>query len=150
MVRLSEVLDELRVLVDNAYSDSGIRVRWSLADSLPLVRADRFGLVQVFLNLTSNSKRAMESTEKKELRVSVTRETNNVVIRFADTGTGIRSPEKLFRPFQPGSGVTGLGLYVSRTIMRSFGGDLISEPKGEGSCFAVVLPTSAAETNTHA
>jgi two-component system, LuxR family, sensor kinase FixL len=149
MVRLSEVLDELRVLVDNAYSDSGITVRWSLADSLPLVRADRFGLVQVFLNLTSNSKRAMESTQKKELLVGVMREAQNVVIRFVDTGTGISSPEKLFRPFQPGSGVTGLGLYVSRSIMRSFGGDLIFEPTEEGSCFAVVLPASV-ESNAHA
>jgi PAS domain S-box-containing protein len=142
MVRLQDVLDELRVLVDNAYSDSGIAVHWNLAESLPLVRADRFGLVQVFLNLASNSKRAMLSTERKELHVAATRESETVVIRFADTGTGISAPEKLFRPFQPGTGVSGLGLYVSRTIMRSFGGDLICEPASEGTCFAVVLPTN--------
>jgi len=144
-VRLSEVLDELRVLVDNAYSDSGIAVVWSLAESLPLVRADRFGLVQVFLNLVSNSKRAMLSTARKELRVAALCETNSVVIRTADTGTGIGFPEKLFRPFQPGTGTTGLGLYVSRTIMRSFGGDLVFEPQNEGTCFAVVLPMTIAE-----
>ncbi len=150
MVRLPDVLDELRVLVDSAYSDSGIAVHWKLDSPLPLVRADRFGLVQVFLNLASNSKRAMESTQKKELQVDVTHEANSVVIRVADTGTGISSPEKLFRPFQPGSSATGLGLYLSRSIMRSFGGDLISEPKDEGSCFAVLLPVPATvETNAH-
>ena len=142
MLRLSEVLDELRVLVDNAYNDSGIAVRWIFEDSLPLVRADRFGLVQVFLNLTSNSKRAMQSTAKKELLVATTSKADTVVIRFADTGIGVTAPEKLFRPFQPGTGVTGLGLYVSRTIMRSFGGDLICEPQNEGACFAVILPTN--------
>lgn len=145
VVRLPEVLDELRVLVDSAYSNSGITVEWSLADSLPLVRADRFGLVQVFLNLVSNSKRAMLNTAKKELRIAAVCETNSVVIRFADTGTGISFPEKLFRPFQPGTGATGLGLYVSRTIMRSFGGDLAFEPQSEGTCFAVVLPMTVAE-----
>lgn len=151
VVRLSEVLDELRVLVDNAYSDSGISVQWHLADSLPLVRADRFGLVQVFLNLVSNSKRAMASSAKKELRVGASCETNTVVIRFADTGTGIDSPEKLFRPFRPGTGATGLGLYVSRTIMRSFGGDLVCEAGSGGACFAVVLPmTAGAENGAHA
>ena len=147
MLRLSEVLDELRVLVDNAYNDTGIAVRWILEDSLPMVRADRFGLVQVFLNLASNSKRAMHSTAKKELRVATTRETNTVLIRFVDSGVGIDAPEKLFRPFQPGTGVTGLGLYVSRTIMRSFGGDLVCEPQSEGTCFAVVLPTGAVLEN---
>jgi two-component system, LuxR family, sensor kinase FixL len=62
------------------------------------------------------------------------------VIRFEDTGTGISSPENLFRPFQRGAKSTGIGLYVSRAIMRSFGGDLANEPRSEGSCFAVVLP----------
>lgn len=141
-VRLSEVLDELRVLVDNAYTDAGIAVKWHAEDPLPLVRADRFGLVQVFLNLTSNSRRAMQSTQRKELYVAATCEANTVVIRFRDTGTGIAAPERLFRPFQPGAGVTGLGLYVSRTIMRSFGGDLLHEAQEEGSCFAVVIPTT--------
>jgi len=143
LVRLPDILDELRVLVDNAYIDSGIVVQWSFPDLLPLVRADRFGLVQVFLNLASNSKRAMHSSDRKELRVSVTRksDTNCVLIHFADTGTGIDAPEKLFRPFKPGTGVAGFGLYVSRTIMRSFGGDLVYEPSNEGCCFTVVLPT---------
>ena len=151
MIRLSEVLDELRVLVDNAYTDTGIAVLWSVESSLPLVRADRFGLVQVFLNLTSNSKRAMQSTAKKELRVAATHEANAVVIRFLDTGPGVGSPERLFRPFQPGAGVIGLGLYVSRTIMRSFGGDLRYEALSEGSCFAVVMPiTTGTETQVHA
>jgi signal transduction histidine kinase len=150
-VRLTEVLDELRVLVDNAYSESGISVTWNLADSLPLIRADRFGLVQVFLNLVSNSKRAMASSAKKELNVAASCETDAVVIRFADTGTGIDSPDRLFRPFRPGTGTTGLGLYVSRSIMRSFGGDLVCEPRSGGACFAVVLPTPpGAENGVHA
>ena len=150
MVQLSEVMDELRVLVDNTYKNSGISVRWSVEDSLPQVRADRFGLVQVFFNLASNSKRAMQSTARKELRVATTRDANAVVIRFLDTGAGINAPEKLFRPFQPGTGVASLDLYVSRTIMRSFGGDLRYEGQSEGSCFAVVIPHDPRATRIHA
>jgi two-component system, LuxR family, sensor kinase FixL len=86
----------------------------------------------------------MTSTGKKQLRISAREENGTVVIRFEDTGTGIASPENLFRPFLRGAESTGLGLYVSRAIMRSFGGELGYEPSSEGCCFAVSLPLRAA------
>ena len=113
-------------------------------EPLPLVWADRYGLIQVFLNLATNSQRAMMSTEAKSLHIAARQENGKVVIRFKDTGIGVASPESLFRPFQPGAKSTGLGLYVSRAIMRSFGGDLAYEPGSDGSCFAVILPLHVA------
>lgn len=142
-VELTSVFDEVRVLIETACHESDIEVRWNVHESLPLVWADRYGLIQVFLNLTKNSQRAMNSTERKELRISAREERGTVVIRFEDTGTGIASAENLFRQFQPGAKSTGLGLYVSRAIMRSFGGDLKYEPSSEGCCFAVVVPLHA-------
>jgi C4-dicarboxylate-specific signal transduction histidine kinase len=62
-----------------------------------------------------------------------------VVIRFEDTGVGVPFPEQLFRPFQPGADGAGLGLYVSRAIVRSFRGELRYEVRPAGCCFAVVL-----------
>ena len=142
-VELTSVLDEVRVLIETAGHESGINVQWDIQELLPLVWADRYGLIQVFLNLAKNSQRAMASTPKKELRISAREERDNVVIRFEDTGTGIASPENLFRQFQPGAKSTGLGLYVSRAIMRSFGGELKYEPRTEGCCFAVIAPLHA-------
>jgi len=139
-VDLPSVLDELRVLIEGVYHESQIEIEWHLPDRLPLVRADRYGLIQVFLNLAKNSRRAMESSAVKKLCVGAAVEGNNVVVRFADTGTGISSPDDLFRPFQPGATSTGLGLYVSRAIMRSCGGELLYEPSNRGCCFAVILP----------
>lgn len=139
-VDLTSVLDELRVLIDSAYRDSEMEVRWQLQESLPLVWADRYGLVQVFLNLAKNSRRAMEAAPEKSLTVSAAREGESVVIRFKDTGIGISSPEGLFRAFQRGADSTGIGLYVSRAIMRSFGGELVYEAQPRGCCFAVSLP----------
>jgi two-component system sensor kinase FixL len=140
MVELTSVLDEFRILIEAAYHESKIEVQWHIEESLPLVWADRYGLIQVFLNLAKNSHRAMTAAGRKQLRISVRRDGGTVVIRFEDTGTGIAAPENLFRPFLPGAGSTGLGLYVSRAIMRSFGGELGYEPRSEGCCFAVVLP----------
>ncbi len=144
VVELTSVLDEFRILIEAAYHESKIDVQWHIEEALPLVWADRYGLIQVFLNLSKNSQRAMTSTGRKQLRISARREGETVVIRFEDTGTGIAAPENLFRPFLSSAESTGLGLYVSRAIMRSFGGELGYEPSSEGCCFAVVLPLRGA------
>ena len=110
---------------------------------------DRYGLQQVFLNLARNSQRAMDLTEQKRLTISSELESHTVVIRFEDTGVGIASPYQLFKPFQPGANATGLGLYVSRAILRSFGGELRFEPRTQGCCFAVNLATVADRKEAH-
>jgi two-component system, LuxR family, sensor kinase FixL len=144
VVELTSVLDELRILIEATYHESEIDVQWNIQGPLPLVWADRYGLVQVFLNVAKNSQRAMMSTETKRLRIAASEENGKVVIRFDDTGGGVPSPENLFRPFQRGAKSSGLGLYVSRAIMRSFGGELSYEPQAEGACFAVALPVHVA------
>lgn len=136
-VDLKSVLDEFRVLIENAYRESEIQIVWQVAQPLPLVWADRYGLIQVFLNLAKNSQRAMRSTETKRLCVTASEETCRVVIRFEDTGVGIASPENLFRPFQRGPESGGLGLFVSRAIMKSFGGELAYEAMPPGCCFVI-------------
>jgi len=147
-VELTSVLDELRILIEAAYHESEIDVQWNVQELLPLVWADRYGLIQVFLNLAKNSQRAMSSTREKCFRIAAREENGAVVIRFEDTGVGVASPGNLFRQFQPSAESSGLGLYVSRAIMRSFGGELRYEPRSEGCCFAVVLPLRAASKET--
>jgi two-component system, LuxR family, sensor kinase FixL len=99
----------------------------------------RYGLLQVFLNLAKNSQRAMGISERRQLTISSAVEPSYVVIRFEDTGVGIHDPSDLFRPFAQSANAAGLGLYVSRAILRSFRGDLQHEPSSEGCCFIVSL-----------
>jgi two-component system, LuxR family, sensor kinase FixL len=138
-VELTSLLDELRVLIEPAYREAGIEIVWRLRDRLPLIAGDRYGLQQVFLNLARNSQHAMEAARQKRLTISSDSGPSVVTIRFEDTGAGIASADGLFKPFQPGANATGLGLYVSRAILRSFGGELKFEPRAEGCCFAVNL-----------
>ncbi len=149
-VELTSVFDELRVLIESAYDESQMEIKWQVPDTLPLVLGERYGLIQVFLNLAKNSQRAMESTPMKRLCVTATEEDQTVTIRFEDTGTGIQSPERLFHPFQPGAVSTGLGLYISRAIVRSFGGDLIYEDRPRGACFTIVLGVAAVGAGVNA
>jgi two-component system, LuxR family, sensor kinase FixL len=138
-VDVGAVLDELRVLIEPSFKESEMTVKWQIEEDLPLVWADSYGLLQVFLNLARNSQRAMQASERKELTIAAGAEEASVIIRFADTGVGIRSPQHLFRPFQQGADGTGLGLYVSRAIVRSCRGELRYEARTAGCCFAVVL-----------
>jgi len=142
-VDVGAVLDELRVLIEPSFEDSEMQVHWNIQDGLPMVWADGYGLLQVFLNLSRNSQRAMQGCERRELTVAARAEDAGVVVRFADTGVGIRSPQQLFRPFQQGADGTGLGLYVSRAILRSFRAELHYEAQPAGCCFAVVLAALA-------
>ena len=128
-VEVQPVLDELRIVIDSSLRDGGISSHWEIEDGLPAVWADRQSLMQVFLNLTKNSERAMGETEQKNLTVSARREASGVAIRFRDTGCGVAHPERLFHPFQEEAQSTGLGLYLSRAFMRSFKGDLHYEPE---------------------
>lgn len=140
-IELSSIFDELRVLLEPSCREAGVEVVWRLKDDLPLVYADHYGLAQVFLNLSLNSLRAMATTEKKQLTISSSVKNDSVLIRFEDTGVGISSPDGLFKPFQKAVDATGLGLYVSRAILRSCGGDLTFEPRSAGCCFVVNLGT---------
>jgi two-component system, LuxR family, sensor kinase FixL len=138
-VDLRSVLEELRIVIEPSFHESEMTIHWEIPEALPRVWADRQALLQAFLNVAKNSQRALKEVDRKELVVRTTFETNSVIVRFIDTGPGIVNPGQLFEPFQPGAQASGLGLYLSRTFVRAFQGDLEYEPQPEGCCFAVVL-----------
>ena len=81
----------------------------------------------------------LANRERREVRISATVETDLVVVRLYDTDPGVAHPDELFKAFQGGANSSGLGLYISRAILRSHGGNLRYEPQPEGSCFVVEL-----------
>jgi PAS domain S-box-containing protein len=150
-LEVASVLAELRLLIEPSLQEEGVQTIWRVEDNLPPVSADRYGLIQVFLNLVKNSQRAIEDSSRKHLTITAVLENQAVVIRFEDTGHGVAVPEKLFQPFQTEAAATGIGLYVSRAILRTFRGDLHYEPRDQGCSFAVSLvPALAARELIHA
>jgi PAS domain S-box-containing protein len=136
---LRPVLDDLRIVIEPAFQELGAAISWQLPPSLPYVLADPQSLLQVFLNLTQNSHRAMQDTSTKILSISCEINSDTLLVRISDTGAGVQHPELLFRPFQEGAEASGLGLYISKAIARSFGGDIRFEPSQDGACFIVEL-----------
>ncbi len=138
-VDLAVVLDELRIVIGPALRDSGIEVIWHVPGALPQVWAEGQVLLQVFLNLIKNASRALESSSDKRITITASAEAQRVLVRVEDTGPGVAAPERLFRPFQSGAESTGLGLYISRALVRGFRGDLSYEKRARGSCFTITL-----------
>jgi PAS domain S-box-containing protein len=138
-VDLHVVLEDLRIVIEPPFRDAEIAVNWKVPEPLPNVWADRQALLQVLLNLTKNSQRAMTDSNLRELTLEVSPQKERVVVRVIDTGHGVAAPERLFQPFQEGAEATGLGLYLSRAFLRAFDGDIVFEPRSAGCCFAIVL-----------
>jgi PAS domain S-box-containing protein len=139
---LDTVLDEARIVIEPGLREAGIELVWEVRNGLPLVQADHHSLLQVFVNVARNSQQAFERAAeggRREVRVSAGVESDLVIVRIEDTGPGVAHPDELFKPFQPGAHSLGLGLYISRAILRAHGGGLRYEPRERGSCFAVEL-----------
>jgi signal transduction histidine kinase len=118
-----------------------------LAPVLPQVPADSEGIHRALLNIVGNAVDAVEGRPDAAVRVTCDAEPDGewVQIVVADNGIGI-PPDKLadiFKPFvsTKGSRGTGLGLAVSRKILREHGGDIVvSSRPGAGSTFTLRLP----------
>jgi len=117
----------------------------------PYVLAHHGRLAQVFLNLLTNAAEAAPEegdAARQRIQVGTRVRDQRVVIEISDSGSGIppEAAERLFTPFfttkRVGTGA-GLGLYVSRNIVRAAGGDLTYTTEvGKGSTFRVELPAA--------
>jgi signal transduction histidine kinase len=119
-----------------------------LPPDLALVRGHRARFEQVLVNLLSNAiDEVAGGLRPRSVRIGGRNEGDRVVLEVKDSGRGL-APEmrdRLFRPFVTTKGKrgNGLGLYISRAIMREMGGDLeLRSGPGEGACFALWLPAS--------
>jgi two-component system sensor kinase FixL len=141
-VDVGELLQELRTIISPTFDEAGAGLAWGIGPDLPHVRADHSGLLQVFINLAQNSCRALKGRPQGALRISADRLTDeSVIIRFTDNGPGIPAAERMFQPLQSGATSTGFGLFISRAIIRTFGGELHHTQQPGECCFVVELPS---------
>lgn len=143
-VSVAALFDELRVIISQDWEDIGGVIHWQVHPDHSSIAADRSDLLQVLLNLAQNSLRAVEDCPQKELTIEVAERNRQSIIQVRDSGVGINDTKLLFQPFHPDSHGSGLGLYVSRAIVRSFGGELHYIPTSSGSCFEIAIPFSSA------
>ncbi len=136
---LNGLLEELSIIARPTAEEAEVRMEWEVPRGMPPVRADRSALLQVLLNLVNNAIRAARAVTDKRVSVVAYPAKDAAVVRICNPGPPIEAPEGLFQPYQAGSASTGLGLYVSRAILRTFGGELRYSPQAGSNCFLVEL-----------
>jgi PAS domain S-box-containing protein len=136
---LQSVLDSLRIIVEPEWTDIGGEIVWPGSQNTAEVVADADGLLQALLNIVKNGHRAVSGRAQRTMKIDVELNASRILLRFTDSGTGVTSPERLFQAFRSGSDGAGLGLYISRALLRSYGGDLRFEPASTGACFVIEL-----------
>lgn len=148
-VSLNDVVRSAVDLVSYRFGVEEIDFELRLEAHLPPARGADVRLEQVIVNLLSN---ALDSLARvpppRSLLLETWRTGDAVAVAVTDKGPGI-APEmrsRLFHPFAStkGAGGTGLGLYISREIIRELGGDLAHQPVTRGARFVVTLPIAEA------
>lgn len=149
-VDLNEIVGEAIMLAQGALDRGGISVKPDLAETLPVVLADRVQLHQVVGNLLLNAIEALARVPEAERRIVIatTTEDSSVVMTIADSGMGFAAgaQDHLFEAFwTTREGGTGIGLTISRAIVEAHGGRIWAAANApSGAVFRVSLPISGA------
>lgn len=128
----------------------GVALKTSLAEALPVIRADGSLLRSVVVNLIDNAAEALETSTLREIVVSTCAhgDAETVEICVQDTGHGIspQDKDKLFLPhFSTKGRGTGLGLAIAARIVAEHGGTIhVEDNFPVGSRFLVELPVAEA------
>ncbi len=144
---LAKVIDDVLELLRPRMTERGVGLSTEVASAI--IDCDADSIHAAILNLVGNALDALEGQESARLRIALEREPDAVLIVVDDNGPGIPAEQReaIFEPFisSKGSRGTGLGLPVSRKILREHGGDLVAHdsPLG-GARFVLRLPTTIA------
>jgi two-component system, OmpR family, sensor histidine kinase VicK len=140
----ASVLDDYR---NRIQSGKNVELVLLNADKAAFVVADKGRISQVFSNLLSN---ALKFTKSGTISISIEEVENDdykkeFIAAVKDTGTGIDSDimPHLFTKFVSKSQTgTGLGLFISKSIVEAHGGRIWAEnsPEGKGATFRFSLP----------
>lgn len=142
-VNIIDSLKEIISLIDYKLKAMNIKLDLSL-QPVKTIWGQGERLQQVFINIILNAIDAMPGGGT--LRIEVFQNHDQLVVKIADTGTGIKKQHlpHIFDPFFTTKGLgkgTGLGLSISYAIIKEHEGTITVESEvGKGSCFSITLP----------
>jgi signal transduction histidine kinase/CheY-like chemotaxis protein len=150
LVDVRSVLDRILRLLGRE-AGPNVHIELDYGTDVPPVLAPRTRLTQVLTNLLANAFQAVRELPRDMHRIRIALRADDEIVSMIveDSGPGI-APEVVERIFDPffttkrDPAGAGLGLSVSRSIMRSLGGDLMVESvHGDGAVFIAWLPRPA-------
>jgi len=148
-VSLNEVIQSAVSFVSEALRGRHISTQLDLSPAELIVDGNKIQLEQVFVNLLTNARDALENADRKTISITSRMAGTLIEIIFLDTGAGIPADllPRIFDPFfttKPSGQGTGLGLSISYGILKEHHGDIEVESRlGEGTTFLIRLPIGA-------
>lgn len=125
--------------------ERGVRIQTPPLGETAIASGEYRRVLQILVNLIGNAVRHTPQASTIWVRVDV--EYNRAKVVVADQGGGIdpSDHQRIFEPFErlglSGSDGSGLGLYISRRLVRAMGGDLtVDSALGQGARFILDLP----------
>ena len=147
-VNINDRISSVLRLINHEINSLKITVKLYLDKELPEVSICHIELDQVLLNLCNNALSAMAENifDQGTLTISTSQSNGKVSILIADTGHGVKNQDELFKLFKSDKELNakeglGLGLSLSRSIIRSYDGELsLNSTSRHGSVFLITLP----------
>ncbi|MCH6265615.1 ATP-binding protein [Neobacillus citreus] len=142
-VDMEEIVNYTISLICQQAESQGVKVETSIDTPIPLVDCDEKQLKQVFINLLKNAVEAMSNGGNLKIEIKMAEESSlDIVIEDNGCGIDAASLENLFEAFYTTkSDGTGLGLLITRQIIKDHGGSLkIESILGAGTKVIVHLP----------
>lgn len=142
LVRIGEIVDGALLLLRDRIASMDVALQLPPAAELDIaVAAEHVRLEQVLVNLIQNALDAVG--DAGAVAIEAMRSDDDIRLSVCDSGPGIGTDKvaQLFQPFattKPDG--LGLGLVISRDIMRDLGGDLVFEPDDTRTCFTMIIP----------
>jgi signal transduction histidine kinase len=148
LVDIGQLLQRAAQILESRYSGGGIHTALSIDRELPRISGNANQLFQVFVEIIENAMDALQELGGGSLEIAAERQGSETILRFSDTGPGLREPERVFDPFYTTKSVgkgTGLGLSVAYGVVRDHGGQISCQNKPEGGALFIVKFPAAAE-----
>jgi len=148
MLDLNHVIGDALDLLRYQLSLSEIDYSLDLHEKLPKIMADETQTQQILFNLINNARESLEqSPPPRDLIIRTEQVDDKVRLLVIDNGPGLDEDGtlRIFDPFyttKPPSIGTGLGLYISKGIIESYGGQITGANRedGRGAVFTVEFP----------
>ena len=145
-LQINEIIHSTIGFLDREIQEHQISLQTGLADNVPAVQGDRVQLQQVVINLLLNAIEAVNknSSGPRQLVIRCAqRDPKNVLITIQDTGAGfaLETPSVFSMRLYDKQNGMGMGLAISRSIVKSHGGRIWATPNDPtGAAFHFTLP----------
>lgn len=135
-VKVAEMFEHISILMNHDSEESGVNLEMNIDPEGLIITADQEQLEQVLINLTKNAIQALGelSSEERPIKtvkmIAYQNKNNRPIIDVIDNGPGIEQEalDRIFIPFYTTkSGGSGIGLSLSRQIMRQHRGTITAK-----------------------